>query len=137
VVAGLRAARAVATSAAMQPYVRREVRPGPDARSDDELLDFARNHGATIFHPSGTCQMGSGPLAVVDGRLRLHGIGGLRVVDCSVMPTLVSGNTNAPVIAIAERAADLIRADARAVLPDLARPATLPPPNSPAPALHA
>ena len=112
-VAGMRAARAIAQSAPMQPFVRREVNPGAGAAADDELLEFARNNGATIFHPSGTCKMGSDPLAVVDARLRVHGIGGLRVVDCSIMPLLVSGNTNAPVVMIAEKAVDMIREDAR------------------------
>ncbi|MEP6609874.1 MAG: choline dehydrogenase [Burkholderiaceae bacterium] len=111
-VAGMRAARAIAQSAPMQPFVRREVGPGPQAVGDDALLEFARNNGATIFHPSGTCKMGSDPLAVVDARLRVHGIGGLRVVDCSIMPVLISGNTNAPVIMIAEKAVDMIREDA-------------------------
>lgn len=114
-VAGMRAARAIAQSAPMQRFVRREVSPGPQAIDDDALLEFAREHGATIFHPSGTCKMGSDPLAVVDARLRVHGIGGLRVVDCSVMPVLVSGNTNAPVIMIAEKAVDMIREDCAAL----------------------
>lgn len=114
-VAGVKAARAIAASPAMQPYVRREVKPGPDATSDADLLEFCRNNGATIFHPSGTCRMGSDPLAVVDARLRVHGVGGLRVVDCSVMPTLVSGNTNAPAVMMAEKAVDLIREDATAL----------------------
>lgn len=111
-VAAVKAARAIAASAPMRPLVRREVKPGPDARTDAELLEFCRNHGATIFHPSGTCRMGRDALAVVDERLRVHGVPGLRVVDCSVMPTLVSGNTNAPVVAMAEKAVDLIREDA-------------------------
>ena len=97
----------------MRPYVKREIKPGPDVTGDDALLEFSRNAGATIFHPSGTCSMGRGPAAVVDERLRVHGIERLRVIDCSVMPTLVSGNTNAPVVAMAERAADLIREDGR------------------------
>ena len=75
------------------------------------MLEFARNNGATIFHPSGTCKMGNDPLAVVDARLRVRGIGGLRVVDCSIMPVLISGNTNAPVMMIAEKAVDMIRQD--------------------------
>jgi choline dehydrogenase len=95
----------------MQPYVLAEYRPGAAAASDADLLDFAREFGATIFHPSGTCRMGSDRQAVVDDRLRVHGIAGLRVVDCSIMPTLVSGNTNAPVVMIAEKASDLILAD--------------------------
>ncbi len=112
-VAGVRTARAIAGADAMRPYVRREHMPGPKAENDNALLEFARNHGATIFHPSGTCRMGRDTLAVVDERLRVHGVAGLRVVDCSVMPTLVSGNTNAPVVMIAEKAADMIRQDAR------------------------
>ena len=100
---------------AMRPYVGEEYRPGAAATSDADLLEFAREYGATIFHPSGTCKMGSDALAVVDDRLRVHGVAGLRVVDCSIMPTLVSGNTNAPVVMIAEKASDLILADARAV----------------------
>ena len=116
-VAAVKAARAIAQAPAMRPYVKREVKPGPGAVDDAGLLAFCREAGATIFHPSGTCKMGPiahDPLAVVDDRLRVHGIEGLRVVDCSVMPTLVSGNTHAPVVAIAEKAADLIRGDARA-----------------------
>jgi choline dehydrogenase len=97
----------------MRPYIRREIKPGPDASDDAALLEFCRNHGATIFHPSGTCKMGHDPLAVVDARLRVHGVAGLRVIDCSVMPTLVSGNTNAPAVMMAEKAADMIREDAR------------------------
>ena len=114
VVAGLRLARTLAATSALAPYVAAEYRPGPDARSDEDLLEFAKNTGGTIFHPSGTCKMGhaSDPLAVVDARLRVHGIAGLRVVDCSIMPTLVSGNTNAPAIMIAEKASDMIMADA-------------------------
>ncbi len=112
-VAGMRAARAIAQSASMRPFVRREVSPGPQAGDDGALLEFARSNGATIFHPSGTCKMGNDPLAVVDARLRVHGIDGLRVVDCSIMPVLISGNTNAPVIMIAEKAVDMIREDAQ------------------------
>ena len=69
--------------------------------------------GATIFHPTGTCKMGHDPMAVVDPRLRVHGVAGLRVIDCSVMPTLVSGNTNGPIVMMAEKAVDMIQADAR------------------------
>ena len=110
-IAGVKAARAVAASAAMQPYVKREVKPGPWVDGDAELLEFCRNTGATIFHPTGTCRMGVDPLAVVDPRLRVNGVHGLRVIDCSVMPTLVSGNTNAPAVMLAEKAVDLIRED--------------------------
>jgi choline dehydrogenase len=121
VIAGLKAARAIAASAALSPYVKREVTPGPAAHDDEALLDFARNTGATIFHPSGTCRMGrpDDPMAVLDDRLRVRGVEALRVVDCSAMPTLVSGNTNAPAIMMAEKAADLIRADRNGPAPSL------------------
>ena len=114
-VAGMKAARAIAAAPAMHPYIKREVKPGPDAAEDAALLEFCRNNGATIFHPSGTCSMGRDPAAgaVVDARLRVHGIDGLRVIDCSAMPTLVSGNTNAPAVMMAEKAVDMIREDAR------------------------
>ena len=91
--------------------------PDPSLRSvtDDDLLEFAKNTGGTIFHPSGTTKMGpaSDPMAVVDGELRVHRLACLRVVDCGIMPTLVSGNTNVPVVMIAERAADMILGAAR------------------------
>ena len=111
-VAAIRSARAIAATKAMRQYVKREVKPGPDANDEAALLDFCRNNGATIFHPSGTCRMGQDALSVVDTRLRVHGMQGLRVVDCSAMPTLVSGNTNAPAVMMAEKAVDMIRADA-------------------------
>jgi choline dehydrogenase len=113
-VAGIRLARKLAATHAMRPFVASEYRPGADAVSDDELLEFARNTGGTIFHPSGTTKMGpaTDPRAVVDPRLRVHGLGALRVVDCGIMPTLVSGNTNVPVVMIAEKASAMILADA-------------------------
>ena len=109
-VAGIRLARALAATRALSPYVAGEYRPGPEAKSDDALLEFAKNTAGTIFHPSGTCKMGpaSDPLAVVDHDLAVHGLADIRVVDCSIMPTLVSGNTNAPVVMIAEKIADRI-----------------------------
>jgi choline dehydrogenase len=97
----------------MRDFMRSEFKPGSAVQSDEELLAFARAQGATIFHPSGTCGMGQGSMGVLDERLRVHGVGGVRVVDCSAMPTLVSGNTNAPVVMMAEKAADMIREDAR------------------------
>lgn len=114
-VAALKAVRAITDSAAMRGLIKREVKPGRDTEDDEALLEFCRNNGATIFHPSGTCQMGLDPAqgAVLDERFRVHGIKGLRVVDCSAMPTLVSGNTNAPAVMMAERAVDMIREDAR------------------------
>ena len=107
-VAGLKLARRLAGTEALAPWVKGEYRPGPTAQSDAELLEFARATGTTIFHPSGSCRMGRDALAVVDPALRVHGVAGLRVVDCSVLPTLTSGNTNLPVIMIAEKAAALI-----------------------------
>jgi len=86
-----------------------EVAPGVHARSDAEIEAFVRRSASTTWHPAGSCRMGADDMAVVDARLRVHGVEGLRIVDASVMPTLVSGNTNAPVIMIAEKAADLIR----------------------------
>jgi choline dehydrogenase len=115
-IAAVKAARAIAAAPAMRAYIKREVKPGPDADDDAALLAFCRSNGATIFHPSGTCAMGRNPAAgaVVDARLRVHGIERLRVVDCSAMPTLVSGNTHAPAVMMAEKAVDMIREDARA-----------------------
>jgi choline dehydrogenase len=111
-IAGIRLARTLAATQAMRPYVESEYRPGAAAVSDDDLLEFAKNTGGTIFHPSGTTRMGaaSDPMAVVDPELRVHGVERLRVVDCGVMPTLVSGNTNVPVVMIAEKAAAAILA---------------------------
>jgi choline dehydrogenase len=113
VVAAVRSARAIAQSKAMAPHVKKEVKPGPDLQTDEEILHFCRQVGATIFHPSGTCRMGVDPDAVVDTRLQVNGVQGLRVIDCSIMPTLVSGNTNAPIIMVAEKAAEMIREDAK------------------------
>ena len=111
-VAGLRMARAITGTRAMRPFVAEELLPGPEARTDEELLEAARGIAQTIYHPVGTCAMGRGPDAVVDERLRVRGLDGLRVVDASVMPAITSGNTNAPTIMIAEKAADMIRTDA-------------------------
>ena len=112
VVAGLRMTRAIAGSRAMRPFVAEELLPGPGLRTDEELLEAARDIAQTIYHPTGTCAMGQGPHAVVDERLRVRGVGGLRVADASVMPVITSGNTNAPTIMIAEKAADMMRTDA-------------------------
>jgi choline dehydrogenase len=114
IVAGLRWGRLIAGQPALARYIERELMPGPDAVTDEHLLDHARTWGTTIYHPVGTCAMGHGPAAVVDPQLRVHGVDGLRVVDASVMPRLVSGNTNAPTIMIAEKASDMIRGKAMA-----------------------
>jgi len=120
-IAGIRLARRLAATGALSPYVKSEYRPGPEVESDADLLEFARNTGGTIFHPSGTCKMGDARdrQAVVDPELRVYGVEGVRVVDCSIMPTLTSGNTNVPVIMIAEKAADLILRDASASGPSV------------------
>ena len=107
---GVRMAREVVAQTALDPYRDAEYAPGADVRSDADIDAWIRAKSETIYHPVGTCRMGAAgdPLAVVDDQLRLQGIEGLRVVDASVMPTLVGGNTNAPTIMVAERAADLI-----------------------------
>lgn len=109
-IAAVKAARAIAHSGAMAPFVKREVKPGTQDQTDDAILEYCRNNGATIFHPSGTCMMGPNPDngAVLDEQLRVYGMQGLRVVDCSAMPTLVSGNTNAPAVMMAEKLADMM-----------------------------
>ena len=111
-VAGLRALRRILAAPALAPFIEAEHDPGPACASDDDLLDFARRKGSTVYHPTSTCRMGDDPDAVVDARLNVRGIEGLRIVDASVMPALVSGNTNAAVIMIAEKGADMILEDA-------------------------
>jgi choline dehydrogenase-like flavoprotein len=107
---GTRRARDILAAPAFKPFLGEERLPGAALRSDAELETFVRAYGDTEYHPVGTCKMGSDALAVVDDRLRLRGIAGLRVIDASIMPTLVSGNTNAPTIMIAEKAAAMIAA---------------------------
>jgi len=113
-VAGLRALRGIMAAPALKPFIEAEHDPGPACASDDDLLEFARRKGSTVYHPTSTCRMGDDPTAVVDARLRVRGVERLRVVDASIMPALVSGNTNAAVIMIAEKGADMILEDARA-----------------------
>jgi len=110
-VEGVKRAREIAAREPLSEYVGREVWPGEEAQSDEAIEAHVREECHTVYHPVGTCKMGDDEAAVVDDRLRVHGVEGLRVADASVMPTLVGGNTNAPTIAIAERAADLIRGD--------------------------
>jgi choline dehydrogenase len=111
-VAGIRWNLQILYASAFDEIRGEEVAPGAQCRSDEEIEAFVRSTASTTWHPAGTCKMGGDPMAVVDARLRLHGIERLRVVDASVMPRIVSGNTNAPTIMIAEKAADLILADA-------------------------
>jgi choline dehydrogenase len=110
----LRLIRRVAADPALQPAIVRETRPGPEVADDASLLDYARGCGQTAWHTVGTCRMGPEADSVVDERLRVHGVRGLRVADASVMPTIASSNTNAPSIMIGEKAADLVRTDADA-----------------------
>ena len=107
----LKFTRRLVKARALESYIVREHLPGPEVTTDDELLDSARNIAQTIYHPTSTCKMGSDTSAVVDERLRVHGLAGLRVADASIMPSIVSGNTNAPTIMIAEKAADMIIED--------------------------
>jgi choline dehydrogenase len=104
----MRIGREIMSQLAMQRYKATEVAPGPQARSDDEILGFIREAGYTQYHPTCSCRMGVDERAVVDPQLRVRGIRGLRVVDASIMPTIVSGNTNATSIMIGEKGADLI-----------------------------
>ncbi|MSP48332.1 MAG: FAD-binding protein [Alphaproteobacteria bacterium] len=113
-VEAIRLTRRIAAAKALARFSPEEFKPGPQLRSDAELALAAGDIGTTIFHPVGTCRMGRDAEAVVDDRLRVRGVAGLRVVDASVMPTITSGNTNAPTMMIAEKASDMIRADRRA-----------------------
>jgi choline dehydrogenase len=113
---GLKLARRLAETEAMKPLIDEELEPGPDVVSDEAFLAYARKRGGTIFHPTSTCMMGpsTNPMMVVDNRLRVHGLDGLRVADASIMPTVVSGNTNAACIMIGEKLADMIQEERRA-----------------------
>jgi choline dehydrogenase len=105
---GMQQLRALTAAPALAEWIAVERDPGPECRSDAQLVDFLRQKAVTVYHPSGTCRMGRDESAVVDHELRVHGVQGLRVVDASIMPVITSGNTNAPVIMIAEKASDLI-----------------------------
>jgi len=111
-VAGLRLLRRLVRSPAMQTYVAAEELPGERVQTDADWLGFCREAGSTVYHPVATCRMGTDARAVTDARLRVHGISGVRVVDASIMPAVVSGNINAAVIAVAEKGADLVLKDA-------------------------
>jgi choline dehydrogenase len=108
----MRITRRIMTAPAMRGIATDEITPGVNIDSDDELLDWVRNNAETTYHPVGTCKMGRDPMAVVDEALRVHGMAGLRVADASIMPTLTSGNTNAPSIMIGEKASRMILAEA-------------------------
>ena len=106
--------RRVMAAKAMDDFRDAELKPGREVESDDEIVEWIRATAETAFHPVGTCKMGQDPMAVVDDRLRVHGVAGLRVADGSIMPTLVSGNTNAACIMIGEKASDMMLADTAA-----------------------
>jgi choline dehydrogenase len=110
---GIRILREILAAPALKPFVVDEAYPGAGVTSDEDVLDYCRKTGSTVYHPTSTCRMGSDDLAVVDQRLRVRGLEALRVVDASIMPDLMSGNTNAPTIMIAEKASDMILQDAR------------------------
>lgn len=112
-IAGLKHSRRISQAEPMSHYVREEISPGPGVVSDEELLEHCRQNGLSLLHPVGTCRMGVGADAVVDPRLRVHGIGNLRVIDASIMPRIVSGNTNAATIMIGEKGADMVLEDAK------------------------
>jgi choline dehydrogenase len=112
--AGLKKLRAIMHAPPLKPYFAAEVEPGPGAVTDEALMEHIRNKASTVYHPTSTCRMGSDPRAVVDERLRVKAVAGLRVADCAIMPSLVSGNTNAAAIMIGEKASDMILEDARA-----------------------
>lgn len=109
--AGVKTCRKILAASAFDPYRGEELFPGAAVQSDDELREFIRRRAESIYHPVGSCKMGRDALAVVDERLRVHGLHGLRVVDASIMPTLIGGNTNAPTMVIGEKGADLIQTD--------------------------
>jgi choline dehydrogenase-like flavoprotein len=109
-VRGFKLMRRLLQQPALAGYRGQELPVSARAQTDEQIEQFIRNHGDTIYHPVGSCRMGNGPTDVVDARLRVHGLQGLRVVDASIMPRIVGGNTNAPTIMIAEKAADMIRA---------------------------
>ena len=115
IVEGMKIGRRIINNPVLDRYRAFEMNPGDTVQTDDEWLDFARMNGQTTYHVTGTCKMGHDPMAVVDDELRVHGIAGLRVIDASIMPTLVSGNTNAAVIMIAEKGADMVKAAAQPV----------------------
>jgi choline dehydrogenase len=108
----MRITRRIMTAPAMRDIAKDEMTPGINLQSDDELLDWVKRNAETTYHPVGTCKMGSDPMSVVDDQLRVHGMERLRVADASIMPTLTSGNTNAPSIMIGEKASRMILAAA-------------------------
>ncbi len=111
---GSKLMRLIASSPAMKTVIEEEIRPGKTVQSDEEMLEDARNRCSTVFHPVSTCRMGQDPEHnVVDNRLRVYGVAGLRVIDASIFPTVTSGNTNAPTIMVGEKGSDMVLEDNR------------------------
>ncbi len=110
IIEGVKLSRRLAHEQPLAKFRGEELHPGAATQSDAEIADFIRAEAQTLYHPVGTCKMGQDAMAVVDSELRVHGIERLRIVDASVMPRIIAGNTNAPTIMIAEKAADMIRA---------------------------
>jgi choline dehydrogenase len=113
-VEGVKLIRKMARTPSLTPYVAEEINPGPECNSEEDFVEHCRKSALSLLHAAGTCRMGVRADAVVDPHLRIHGLDRLRVIDASVMPTIVSGNTNAATIMIAEKGADFLLADARA-----------------------
>jgi choline dehydrogenase len=111
---GVQKTRAILEAPALADHSLGEIAPGPSVNSMETARQYGRDFGNTIYHPVGTCKMGEDPMAVVDSRLRVHGLSGLRVIDASIMPTVTTGNTNAPTIMIAEKGAAMILEDTKA-----------------------
>jgi choline dehydrogenase len=125
-VAAVRRARDIAAASPMRDVIAQETLPGPQVQSDDDILALIRNTGLPTQHMVGTCKMGDDAMAVVDERLRVHGITGLRIADASIMPTIVSGNTSVPCMMIGEKCADMVLADAERPAATAAAPANPP-----------
>jgi choline dehydrogenase len=113
-VAAVRMSRAIVHSAPLARFEPEEIAPSRECQSDEEIIAYARQTVITVFHQSGSCKMGQDPMAVVDERLCVRGLEGLRVIDASIMPNVISGNTNAPTMMIAEKGAAMVREDRRA-----------------------
>ncbi|MNG18576.1 Alcohol dehydrogenase [acceptor] [compost metagenome] len=114
-IAGIRWMRKIFAAEPLSKYVVKETMPGSQVQTDEQLLDYLRKFGQSMYHPVGSCRMGNDDRAVVDSRLRVRGIEGLRVIDASIMPNISSGNTNAPAIMIAEKGADMVLEDALSI----------------------
>ena len=107
--AGVKISRQILQQQALEEFRGEEILPGSQIQSDEDINNFIRGSAESLYHPVGTCKMGNDPMSVVNSKLQVHGIEGLRVVDASIMPNIIGGNTNAPTIMIAEKAADMIK----------------------------